>query len=264
MNRLFAALFLASLLASSLHAADDSTPLENALRGVCRINQGNTSGTAFIVAVKDELDRTRHFVVTAAHVFDSFPEPECRLMLREKKDDGNYERRATSVKIRGDNKPLWTRHPDLDIAALPIELPEKVDVLPFSLDQIAEEKLAAEKKLRVGSEVWIPCFPAQLEANGAGWPITRKGTIASHPLAPLAAARTIMVDYSHFGGDSGAPIVAIVENKPVVIALTFAMARQSDRTVTPFEERTVHMPLGIALAIQSPYIRETIEKASQP
>ncbi|NDH95177.1 MAG: hypothetical protein EBZ13_11740, partial [Planctomycetia bacterium] len=125
--------------------------------------------------------------------------------------------------------------------------------------QIASAKLAEDNKLHVGQEVFIPCYPAKLEANKAGWPILRKGSIATYPLTPLNSARTIFIDYSHFGGDSGSAVVAIIDDEPVVVALVFAMQRQSDRMVMPFEERTVHTPLGLAIAVQAPIIRSTIE-----
>ncbi|MDP1796412.1 MAG: hypothetical protein Q8K78_02980 [Planctomycetaceae bacterium] len=113
--------------------------------------------------------------------------------------------------------------------------------------------------MRVGQDVFVPCFPAQVEANSAGWPLLRKGSLATHPLMPVARTPTMFVDYSHFGGDSGAPLVATVNGEPLVVGLVFAMLRQTDKTTMPFEERTLHTPLGLAIAAQAPLIRQTIE-----
>ena len=144
---------------------------------------------------------------------------------------------------------------------LPIDLPEGIDYFAIPWTQVADESWTQEKKVRVGQEVWIPCFPAQLEANEAGWPLLRHGTIATHPLSPVEKIPQMYVDYSHFGGDSGAPVLINDEGKVIVVGLVFAMSRQTDRSQTPFEERTTHTPLGLAIAIQSPPIRTIIQQA---
>lgn len=239
--------------------------VEEALRGTFRVFKGATSGTAFIVSLSDreEIRGKKHVLVTAAHVFRDLKGDGCTLLLRAHDRDHGSVRKEVPLTIRDGEKPLWVAHPDLDIAALPIDVPAGVDVKPFRLEQIADEKWAIERKIAVGKDVYIPCFPAQLSANPAGWPILRKGSIATHPLTPLASAKTIFVDYSHFGGDSGAPVVLCDGKEPIVVALVFAMQRQSDKSSTPFEEKTVHTPLGLAIAVQSPFIRETISLLSK-
>ena len=106
-------------------------------------------------------------------------------MLRTESADQSYSRKETSITIRDGTTPRWKRHPDLDIAALPVQLPAGVAVTPLSYEQLADAAWVAEKNLRVGQAVSIPCYPAQLEANDAGWPILRHGTVASYPLYPV-------------------------------------------------------------------------------
>ncbi len=240
------------------------SPQEQLLRATCRVNQGKVSGTGFLVEVPaaSDAESARIFLVTANHVLDGFPEAECNLILREPKPDGTFERQPLAVKIREEKKPLWVRHPQDDVAAIEVKLPLSVDMQPIPLSQVADADWAAQKKVQVGQDVWIACFPAQLEANPAGWPILRRGTIATHPLTPLTSARTILIDYSHFGGDSGSPVVMVHDNRPIVVGLVFGMTRQTDRSATPFEERVVHTSLGLAITVQSPLVRETIEMAA--
>lgn len=245
------------VIASSVDAAEEGA-IEDTLRGTFRLTQGSSSGTAFIVSV-GEPNEAKHVLVTAAHVFDDLKGAGCTLILRASRKDDSVVRKEISLPIRDGKKPLWVKHPTEDVAALMVDLPAGVDVKPFPLKQIADEKWAADRKVRVGRDVCIPCFPAQVEANEAGWPILRKGSIATHPLTPLASAKTMYVDYSHFGGDSGAPVVICDGKEPVVVGLVIAMQRQTDKSSTPFEERTVHTPLGLAIAVQSPFIRQTIE-----
>jgi hypothetical protein len=66
------------------------------------------------------------------------------------------------------------------------------------------------------------------------------------------------VDYANFQGDSGAPVVVVIDNEPIVIGLVIATQRLTSKVATPFEERTVHVSLGLAAVIQSPFILQTI------
>jgi len=55
------------------------------------------------------------------------------------------------------------------------------------------------------------------------------------------------------------PLFGEMSKKPIVVGLVISMQRQEDRVTTPFEEKTVYMPLGLAVAVQAPFIRETID-----
>ena len=234
---------------------------EETLRATFRITHGTSSSTGFVVAVPKQQDSKpgEHVMLTAAHSFENMKSGECKAIFRAKNGDGPPVRKEITVPVRDGGKPLWKRHPEMDVAALRFDLPDDADVTPFDYAQLADATWAADGRVHVGQDVWIACYPAQTEANGAGWPILRKGSIATHPLTPLAAAKKIFIDYSHFGGDSGAPVVAWDGKAPVVVGLVIAMQRQSDKTSTPFEDRTVHTPLGLAIAVQSPFLRETVD-----
>jgi hypothetical protein len=245
----------------SAGAAAAAEQAEDALRATVRITRGSVSGTGFFVATGDKADSgPRHLLVTAAHVFNVMDGPDCTVVFRARGKASELVRKEVGLTIRDGKKPRWVQHPEIDVAVIAMDLPEGVDVKAFADRQIAGAQLAADRKVRVGQDVCIPCYPAKLEANEAGWPILRKGAIASHPLTPLAGAKTMFVDYANFGGDSGAPVVAWIEKEAVVVGLVTGMQRQSDRSSTPFEERTVHTPLHLAIAVQSPFIRQTIEQ----
>lgn len=235
--------------------------IEGVLAATFRVTDKKTSGTAFLVWTEGshETAGERPILVTAAHALERFEEAVCTLMLRVKNDDSSYSRRETDVAIRDGDKPLWVRHPDLDIAALTIDLPEGTAASPLRFGQLADQSWATERKLRVGSEVFIPGYPATLEANEAGWPVLRRGTIATHPLVPIASAQRVLVHANTFGGDSGAPVVLVTDSEAVVVGMVIGMQRQTDRSTMPFEERTFHMPLALAIVVQAPLIRETVE-----
>lgn len=233
-------------------------PLEDIMSAAFRLTNNERSGTCFLVRTNG-VDETppRIALVTAAHVLDQMG-GEAEWIARIE-SDGQIVRRPIKLKLREGDKPLWKRHIELDVAALPVELPERAAVKPFLLKQIADELRVKDRQVRVGQEAWIPCYPAKLEANEGGWPVLRRGSIASHPLFPAKSAKTMLLDYTAFGGDSGAPVVVLHDDKPLVVGLVLGMHRQTDRSVLPFEERTTHTPLGLSIVVQASFVRETIE-----
>ncbi len=257
---------LTAFVVCSSPALADSDALA-ALNASFRIAGGESSGTGFAVAMPSaDKDVKAVVLVTAAHTFAEMKQESCQLVLREKQEDGRYIRKEQTVPIRAGKRPKWRKHPDLDIAVLPITLPDNVAITPFSLDQIADASLLKSDQIRVGQPCVVPCFPAKLEANGAGWPVLRRGYVASYPLHPVAKGKTFLLDYSGFGGDSGAPVVTrpILSGEnakpalPTVVGIVVGMQRQTDKTTIPFEERTVHHPLGLGICIHAHFIRETI------
>jgi hypothetical protein len=250
---------LAALLPAFVGCSVADLAAEDALRATARVYRGSVSGTGFFVDAGEKGGPPRLLLATAAHVFENIPGPECTVALRVRAADGTFSRKELTLAIREGEKRLWTRHPDADVAAIPITPPAGVDLKPFPYRRVADESWAATGKLRVGQDVVVPCFPAKLEANPAGWPVLRKGSVASHPLTPLSAAKTMLVDYSHFGGDSGSPVVTVGPEGPAVVAVVVAMQRQTDRVTMPFEERTVHTPLGLAVTVPSPFLRQAVD-----
>jgi len=233
---------------------------ELALRATARVTGGGRSGTGFFVKLPDSSPgKSSTVFVTASHALEEITGPKGTLILRAGNEADGYHRREVELPLRTGEERLWMTHPTTDMAVIGVTLPDDVDVQPFELRQIAEAKHLAEKVIRVGQDVLIPCFPAQVEANPAGWPILRKGSLATHPLTPVERVPTIFVDYSHFGGDSGAPVIATVNDEPLVVGLVFAMLRITDKSTTTFEDRTIHMPLGLGIAVQGPLIRQTID-----
>ncbi len=258
------ALAVVAALISPAATADER--IEDVLGATFRLDGGDASGTCFLVKAGDAM-----VLVTAAHVLERSTGEEANLILRERKPDGTYGRRETKIRVRDGARALWRRHPVEDVAALKIALPDGVAVTPFRLSQLADEADVTAGRVRVAQEIWIPTYPAQLEANAAGWPVLRRGTIATHPLKPVREVKTFLVDAATFGGDSGAPVVvhsgASAEepdgSEPMVVGLILGMHRQTDRSTMPFEEKTTHMPLGLAIVLQAPFAREVVEAESR-
>jgi hypothetical protein len=250
------------LLATAAPAAPEDVA-EAALRATVRVHNGTTSGTGWFVAVPDADGEPVHVLVSAHHVFDAMKTPDCTIAYRAPGPGGTFVRKDAKVQIRDGDKQLWTKHPELDAAALRVEVPKGVDLAPFPFDRVADESWTRKKKVRAGQDVFVACFPIRLEANPAGWPLVRKGSIATHPLTPAAGAKTMLIDYAHFEGDSGSPAVAYPDGEPLVVGLVFALMRHTNTVTSPFEERKSHFPLDLAVAVQSPFVRDVIEKAAK-
>ena len=238
---------------------DDDVPLR-ALRATVKIRDGHRAGTGFLVDVPaEEGRRGGTLLATAAHVFDGAAGGPMTLSFRAANDAGESVRREAQVPLKEGDRTLWTRHPKADVAVIPLPLPADVDARPFALAEIADTERIESGAVRVGRSVRVACYPAQVESHPAGWPVLRHGSIASHPLLPVSAVATFYVDYSHFGGDSGAAVVIDDDGRPVVAGVVVGMKRQSDRTSSPFEQRTVHTPLDLAVTVHPLLLRETIE-----
>ncbi len=248
--------------ASVCARADDA--LEKSLEAVFRVTNGRSSGTGFLVTVPGQGGQSSTVLVTAAHVLEEMSEPQCQLILRALSPDETYVRKEVSVPIRDNGTPRWKRHADVDVAALEIQLPAEVAIAPLRYDQLADAGWVADKRLRVGQQVWIPSYPAQLAANDAGWPVLRHGAVASYPLGPVARVKTMLVDVQSFGGESGAPVFALADDGCHVVGLVHGLHRQTEKTVLPLHEFTFHTPLGLSIVLHAAWVRETIELLKPP
>ncbi|MFM8892478.1 MAG: trypsin-like serine peptidase [Planctomycetia bacterium] len=263
----------AILVAVAIHGAvsrpavgDDDVAMR-AARATVKVRDGHRAGTAFLVDVPvEEGRRGGTLLATAAHVFDGTAGGAATLTFRATDESGESVRREVQVPLKEGDRTLWMRHPKADVAVIALALPAGVDARPFTLEEIADTERIESGAVRLGRSVRVACYPAQVEGHPAGWPVLRHGSIASHPLLPVAAVATFYVDYSQFGGDSGAAVVIDDDGKPVVAGVVVGMKRQSDRTSSPFEQRTVHTPLDLAVTVHPLLLRETIEawRTAQP
>ena len=239
-------------------------PLSNLLAATFKITNKESSGTCFILEPPPAAGWSNGAVIllTAAHALEQAPGAECSIVMREKRADGSFVRKEVTLPIRSDDKPLWVKHPDEDVAAVKLRLPEGVSCQALRLDQFARSEDFTNGRIRLGNDTWIFCFPAQLEANDAGLPILRHGSIASLPLVPLSSHRTFLVDFNTFGGDSGAPVMVqqrgATQSQVLIAGLVLGMHRQTDKVSMPFEERTVHHPLGLSIVAHAEIIRQTV------
>lgn len=255
-----------------------SDAIDRAIAATVKIVVKESKGTGFLIArpLSSDPSKQQILLVSAAHVLETASADECRLVLRESRPDGSFERKEITIKLRSaDKKPLFVRHPEADVAVMKVELPPGSAIVPLPIESVMVEPAVLAGALKVADEVWIACYPVGLESSRAGFPVLRRGSVASFPLAPVKTYRTFMVDFSTFGGDSGAPVVALrpaatpaseamsARLTPMIVGLVSGKHQQTDKVTLPFEERTVHHPLGLAIVIPSETIRQAIARLAE-
>jgi len=180
------------------------------------ISDDSFSGTVFILMHpfsrgKDTNDYAVLF--TAAHVVDSMKEDSATIKARFQNNDG-YQKKDYRLSIRDKGKPRWVKHPEVDIAAMVVDLPEIIlkELVLIPTDLIADDQNLKDCNIEPGEKVFILGYPLGFEANDYGFPILRTGYIASYPLFPAKKERRILIDFKIFKGNSGGPVFCIKEN----------------------------------------------------
>lgn len=221
----------------------------------------SVTGTCFLVR-RDVPDQAL-YLVTAAHMLEGTKADTAILVLRERLDDGTDKRRDHTITIRREGKALWVRHAKDDVAVLRLAEIPPVPVGTVPLSAIADEGGLTTATVHVCSPLFVLTYPKTFEANGAGFPVARKGIVASHPLVPVAAKHTFLADFTTFGGDSGGPVfIPGADGHPLVIGMVIAQFRHDEQLKTEYEERSIHYPLGLGEVLHAQFVRETIEQAA--
>ena len=258
-------------------AEDHATQI---LLATVKLQHSASAGTGFLILPKSGVDRAKGecLLVTAAHVFEPSPDDAITVALRLPQPDGSYQRRDVSVPIRRDNRektPLWVRHPQYDIAVLRLQLPAGVEATPLPVEVLAEGPELKQRRVRIGARLLAFGYPARVEGNPAGFPLARHASLASYPVVPPTAFPILTLDMSAHGGDSGGPVMleTIDSRKedaglPVILAMVVGKIQQDERVVGLYEERILHHPLDLSIAVQAQFIKETValweQAASKP
>jgi len=166
-----------------------------------------TVGTGFLIQAPRPDGTPRIVLVTAAHVLAIMPDAEARIGWRVALPDGGWRFDPEPLAIRDDaGEPLWTQHPDQDVAVMEITAPEAFARAAIPIAWLADEKAFEAWQVGPGDELLSLGFPRGLSANRAGFPILRVGRIASYPLSPISAFPTFLLDFTVFPGNSGGPV----------------------------------------------------------
>lgn len=221
-----------------------------------------TVGTGFLIDAPRADGTPRVVLITAGHVLDRMPRQDARIGWRVPLSDGSWRFTPSPLIIRDEEgEPLWTSHPDHDVAVMSIEAPDAFTRAAIPAGWLADGYTFARFDVAPGDEMMSLGFPRGLSANRAGFPILRVGRIASYPLSPVVAFPTFLVDFTVFPGNSGGPVfitgasrrrpgVPEPEHPFIAGVLTQQVEMDSER-------------LGIGVVVHANYIREAIELLNQ-
>ena len=219
-------------------------------------------GTGFLVSYPTPDGSPRTVLVTANHVFRDMPGETARLGYRFQDAGKTWHFSAQPVAIRSGAAPLWTRHPDRDVAVMRIEAPPEFAKAAIPLSWLADEDAFERDGVAPGDEMFVLGFPEGLAANRQGFPILRVGRVASYPLTPVREFPNFLLDFRVSAGNSGGPVF-----------MTHGLRRASD--APPQEEPFVAgiltqqtsvggEPLGLGVVIHAVFVREAVALLDAP
>lgn len=243
------------------------------MRSTFKLTAQNKQGTCFIIGkpLKDGRNKSRLVLVTAAHVLEGFEGDSAVIHLR-RKDKDTYKRHEHSLIIRKEGKALWVRHPEADVAAMYVSLPEDIDIKIASASLFATDKLLKKFEIRPADKLFALGFPLGQESNKAGFPILRSGTIASYPILPTKQTKDFLFDFEVFDGNSGGPVF-MIKRDPVfegslrygkTMRLIIGMVTQQREKIfytrTPSKESIDKHALKLGIVVHASLIKETVEQ----
>lgn len=227
-----------------------------------QIDQSNNDatrrvGTAFLVAAPRPDGSPRTVLVTAHHVLNGMAAADARIGWRIEMPAGGWRFAPEPLRIRDSaGEPVWTRHPERDIAVMEISAPPVFARAAIPLGWLAASDDLDAWQVGPGDELLTLGFPRGYSSNTAGFPILRVGRIASWPLTPIENFPVFLLDFQVFPGNSGGPVFW------TPAARKLPGTTQPDHPfiagVLTSEVRPAGEPLGIGLVAHASYVRETI------
>ena len=245
------------LLTLPIATADEAA--EALVLATYKLAGDGSTATGFVVEKKGAGDGIKRFLITAHHVFNQMKGNSFKLVSRKRKDDGTFSRNEIEIALREDGKNLWKKHKREDLAVLPLPDSAVVEALPF--DCIATE--GSLEAVHSGDDVRLAVYPEKSEANGAGFPLLRRGSIAGYPILPLKPHPMFVVDTTTWPGDSGGPVIHATlrspSGGPLVIGIVRGMRSITDtEKESRYVERKTSYPLDIAEVLHAALLRDLI------
>ncbi len=236
---------------------------------------GTKVGTVFILGkpFKDNHDKARYVLITAHHVLDKSKGEKAIIYLR-KREGESFIKFPHEIRIRENNKQLWVKHPDADVAAMYIGLPKNVDILLATTNLLATDEAIQEYELYPSRELFILGYPLGVESSEGGFPVLRGGRISSYPLIPTKKTKIFLIDFEIFGGNSGGPVyfhdpdwhkrgsgaVKAPEEVHIIMGVVSKKWFYDEQIQLPKGmETTLKKGLGLAVVIHASFINETLE-----
>ncbi|MBB5746361.1 trypsin-like serine peptidase [Brevundimonas variabilis] len=170
-------------------------------------------GTGFLVTDTAPDGHVRVVLVTAKHVFEEMPRASLEVGFRAEINQ-EWAYTPADVNIRNsEGRPLWTSHPERDVAVIELRVPAELAAKAIPLAYLADDDSFAQDAVAPGEEFMALGYPRGLSSNAAGFPILRMGRLASYPIGASAVSPTFLLDFSVFPGNSGGPVLRAPDSR---------------------------------------------------
>lgn len=170
-------------------------------------------GTGFLVTDTAPDGHARVVLVTAKHVFEEMSRSRLQIGFRaEVNQEWAYTPADLDIRTH-QGRPLWTSHPERDVAVIELRVPEELAAKAIPLAYLADDDSFSQDVVAPGEEFMALGYPRGLSANAAGFPILRMGRLASYPMGASTTSPTFLLDFSVFPGNSGGPVLRNPDSK---------------------------------------------------
>jgi S1-C subfamily serine protease len=281
MKKLVSALVIGLLVT---HSALSQEPVEpdmsvRMMESTCKLVGANgSSGSGFIIArpVRKFPGKVILTLITADHVLAGAGE-SATMTFRRLKGSNEFERFDVPLQLRENGKPAWSKHPEVDLAALDVVLPPRTIRYMITPKQLADDGLIETYDILPGRELLCLGYPFGAESNTNGcFAILRSGKISSYPILPTKKTKTFLFDFSVFPGNSGGPVyvhqVSPTKSGSVqlgvtiqgIVGVVIQERKVSQRVNQLYERREIDTPLRLGEVIHATFIRELLDSMAQP
>lgn len=171
------------------------------------INAGKeTCGSGFFIGVEStQTPEPQYIFVTAAHVLERIAGDNARFALRVKRD-GQIVRTVVTVPIRKSGIRLYAKHPNADVSVMRVTLPNNNAHSMASWPQLAGDEVFTRLGIHPGDEMFSVGYPLCTMANPQGYPMLRRGVVATPIQVPGVVLTGFYLDAPTFEGNSGGPV----------------------------------------------------------
>lgn len=190
-------------------------------------------------------------VFTSVHVLDTVGRGPLIIGIRKLDENGEAQVSLLAFNPSGSQgmERFYVRHPQHDLAAFALRLPEEIAGRAKMSSFLDERMLARDgRHLRSGVEVSFLGYPEVLPGTEGAFPVLRSGRVASYPVGTSQAHGRFLINSDVYPGDSGAPVfISGRGSRPELVGMIIQRIGLESRNFS-----------HLAVAVDADVIRETL------